>query len=1109
MATIYAYSSNSIYCTYTLNAARSGSTVTITASGTIYGNGSSSDSGSGQALYAQLRYGVDPSQTYTNPTKNGTGTTTYVSSYGTLLENLSGWTWTSSTTVTGYSGSTNSSRKIADNDSSSFPSLNATGFPESGRKFTITWTATNNNALNLSNVALFFFKSATSTSIPSNGAYIFIGKKDSSLSANYARYYTQSLSVEVGYEAVGAPTSISINKSISIPYSTTYTGDKVVISWSGATNKTSNPITGYKVYWKYNGIPTTSDYDGTITIASTTTSSSWTLNSFASNSLRGTTYYFKVQTIGTQAGYNSGISSNSATIKCNSLPTTPTISIASGVTVVNNTNYVKSSGGTVKFTPSASDTDGQTVTYYYATSSSGTKTAFTSNTSFSVTADTTYYFWSYDSLEYSSSYTTKTIAKNIVPSFTLTTTANNLSSNVSGSSVNYVASGSSSTSSTIVTGTAKYTWGIQYNTSSASATGATSTSLTGSTGSLNWVYPGSSLGWNNNYRIYCKITDSVGDSTTEYTAWYKIPLAPTFNTDIYNQWSNNTGSNVSGSHTNDFYQTVVAAATIDTGVSSINLSISPTVDIAWQNNTSITTYKSNGYIPLKITNTSAATSYTLTIKMATTWGASVTKTYTITRTGLPRIDNSGTRYSASNIDTANPTSIRPFYDTSTYNFNFLKPNVISSNNFVASTSSNTKLFLYYGNNEVEVQNQGTWSTSTAPNYITVPATRGTSSSGGLYNWATNSLNLDINGSNIVGLRIKFIDVFGQTYSIDKANYLTLNFLETPSINLTIDNNGSSNGATKKEGDTITYNIEITAYNTNKAINIKTYIYRSTSYNSQTGGSWELYSGTNTINGGSYTPSRSDNNAAITHNESYSYTVGQINESKYLHFKVIATPFGDSPIESDIVKYYISQRHKTATISALTDVTFDTSNQNLGYKLSISDYGAGQISTADNNWTGLNNANYGLQFCTNSDFTGTIYWLNINGSTGSLTTTQTAITTSTSATSSYTKTNINLSGLSDWSFYNVRPVYWTIIDNNVKTTYGESFILYNISPTVSYRQNQIGININGIEDNYSDSSVVIGAASGKTDITIVGTGIEHTININTGALNGFILDGGSW
>ena len=47
MATIYAYSSNSIYCTYTLNAARSGSTVTITASGTIYGNGSSLDSGSG------------------------------------------------------------------------------------------------------------------------------------------------------------------------------------------------------------------------------------------------------------------------------------------------------------------------------------------------------------------------------------------------------------------------------------------------------------------------------------------------------------------------------------------------------------------------------------------------------------------------------------------------------------------------------------------------------------------------------------------------------------------------------------------------------------------------------------------------------------------------------------------------------------------------------------------------------------------------------------------------------------------------------------------------------------------------------------------------------
>ena len=39
---IWSYGSNSISCKYTISMARSGSTVTVTAEGTIYGNGSSS-----------------------------------------------------------------------------------------------------------------------------------------------------------------------------------------------------------------------------------------------------------------------------------------------------------------------------------------------------------------------------------------------------------------------------------------------------------------------------------------------------------------------------------------------------------------------------------------------------------------------------------------------------------------------------------------------------------------------------------------------------------------------------------------------------------------------------------------------------------------------------------------------------------------------------------------------------------------------------------------------------------------------------------------------------------------------------------------------------------
>jgi hypothetical protein len=94
------------------------------------------------------------------------------------------------------------------------------------------------------------------------------------------------------------------------------------------------------------------------------------------------------------------------------------------------------------------------------------------------------------------------------------------------------------------------------------------------------------------------------------------------------------------------------------------------------------------------------------------------------------------------------------------------------------------------------------------------------------------LNLNLNGSNTIGLRIKFTDVFGATHSVEKPNYLTLNFVETPTVTLTIGSSaGSTQGTIVKERDTITYTPNITFYNTDKAVTIRTYIYRSTSTSS--------------------------------------------------------------------------------------------------------------------------------------------------------------------------------------------------------------------------------------------------------------------------------------
>lgn len=1099
MATIYSYNSNNRWCTYTLTMARSGSTVTITASGSIYTNNTSGGDSSG-TIYAQLRYGVSPAQTASNPAKNATGTEVYVTDYGTLISNATGTGvnqgWTIQSVVTkGSTTNTYSSTKIVTGpvDSSSSPS--------NPYNFTITWTKSTNDVISLSNVSLFFFKSATSTTAPSNGSYAFIGKKID-LSANYSRYYTQALSVGVGYTATGAPTTVTTSTSIQKP------GSTVTISWSGATAGTSNTINGYQVYGGTSSNSTTL----LTTLSSTSTSGSYAYT-IPSTATRGNTYYFRVKTTGSAgSSYNSDYSSAQPTCKVNTLPAAPTVTISQGTTTIGSTIYRNKSGTTtIRFTPSATSTDSQTNTYYYATSSTGTKTAFTSSTNFTPSSTTTYYFWSYDTMEFSSSYTTKTITigANLAGSMGATTSATTYSNN----GTTYTTAGTNTvnlTSGSTGVGTKTYSWSL--------VCGSTQQSLSSTSNSCTWQYPGSN-GWGKTYQIKCEVSDQLSQSFTVTSSTYTIPSAPTFNTNIYNQLGADVSTmptaNVSGSYPSgtsatsapDFYQTVVTSLTKDTSI-SLTFSITSSASVNWYSGANVSTYRSSGVIPLTITNTSPNTTYTLTITSASAWGGAIDpKTYTITRTGLPRINSSGTRYSASNINAASPTSIKPFKDTDLYRFVFLKGNMVSNNNYVTTSSSNTTLWLTYDNKEVQVLKQGTWTTDDTNGYVTVPATKGgTTASAGLYDWGTNTLGLNLNGSNVVGLRIKFTDVFGSTYSIDKSNYLTLNFVEDPSVSFTISNSVSAtSGTVVKEGDTITYTPTVTFYNTDKSVTIRTYIYRSTAYNSQTGGNWTLYSGTSSINGVTYTPSRgTSTNSAIVYSTPISYTIGEITESRYLFFKIDIT-YGSNTENSDVPSiYYVSQRHKSITLPLTTSF----SNNVFGYTSSLSDRGGGLITgtgTTSNTAGGLGTVKYGLQFSQTNDFS-TYQWLN---SSGSLVNIEAWRNSSTGGSASYSGSNISLG--TSWSFYNIRAVYQTEIGTITKISYSSVATIYNTSPTISYRKNQIGININGIESNYTDSAIVIGSTTGKTKVKLVDANNIATINLENGTLDGFIIvgDAGSW
>ena len=120
---IWSYGSNSISCVYTISMARSGSTVTVTAAGTIYGNGSSADNSND--LYAHVAYNVSPA--------NQTGVSTYASAFG---------------------GTFGAGKLVVSKP------LNKSSIPTSGKAFSVSWSFTNNDAVSYSNCALFLTKSS-------------------------------------------------------------------------------------------------------------------------------------------------------------------------------------------------------------------------------------------------------------------------------------------------------------------------------------------------------------------------------------------------------------------------------------------------------------------------------------------------------------------------------------------------------------------------------------------------------------------------------------------------------------------------------------------------------------------------------------------------------------------------------------------------------------------------------------------------------------------------------------------------------------------------------------------------------------------------------------
>lgn len=298
-----------------------------------------------------------------------------------------------------------------------------------------------------------------------------------------------------------APTSVSVSSTNVKPSAT------VTLSWSGASAGTNNAITGYQIYRATSASGT---YSSLATVSSTSTSGSYSVTAPSSS---GSSYYYKIYTVGTYSSYSpSTISSAYATLTCTyTAPTAPTSISLSKTAVLPSTNV------TLSWSGAASGTNNAITSYhiYRSTSSSGTYTHIATVTTTATSGSTTvasnssynssYYYRVYAIGTYSNSGASGTVAlKSVGASSGSITCSKKLTTSTATFTI----------SNTIGTGDTFSSFKLYYQTSSDGSTWGSET-LYGTYTSAQTSITTSTLTSGYFYKFYAKLTTAAG-----YTATY-------------------------------------------------------------------------------------------------------------------------------------------------------------------------------------------------------------------------------------------------------------------------------------------------------------------------------------------------------------------------------------------------------------------------------------------------------------------------------------------------------------------------------------------------------------------------------------------------------------
>lgn len=900
---------------------------------------------------------------------------------------------------------------------------------------------------------------------------------------------TISLTGNPPYTNCTAPTSVSVSPAIAKP------GQTVTVSWSGAAAGVSNPITGYYVRasqnaypsaggtWVYNKLVTTSAGSGSTTFTVPTTLA------------RGSKIMFEVQT---RSSYNTTTLAASAggSYTINSLPAAPT--------VTSDKTTVPSTGGDVTFTVTAgADGNGQARTLYYAESLDGAKTLFTSPLTWNITETKNFYFYTYDGLEFSSSFEARTITVNTKPTLK---TFNMSAIDFTYNEETYKELFNIELDGSKLGGTYYINLrNIDDNTTFSVLKSSTTKSITNyEVLSKQGFKPGT------RYRFEVYFNDGVENTSTSYSPEYITPTTYTEELNSFNAHSDTDFPNTNG----HFNQRLRVYLPYDSFLNDPT-QITATYKTGTESASAVSTITYNNGIdaPYALSETYCD----ILVPLNLTGGAKYDFTVTVGKNGLTRsytFSKNRTRYFSGGAISGFGTSIKPF--TSEISLELSIPSPIS---FITDTSYN--FFDYNLGNTIDEPNYGAmtlkFAHSNKTEILTIDGSDSTSkfkilpptsddtirfvlSSETWYELAKNLGVLDNlnNTSLIVTLTVK--NLFG-TESFYSGN-LVFDMKENSSISNLQTKLGeellSSESIFIREGQTFNWSYNITTFNKQK-VNVKIFINRAETNTTPSIDSenWVQYA----QHDWEITGERDPNTRQITQTGNLSFVIPQLTTSKYIFFKAVLTDIYTNETSSVPFAAGASNKHTSPTINLL-DYSFEDGEEggqgDIVIRYELVDSGAGRIDS--------NNLNLQLEDSiliekTNEEEEGTF----VEQVGTILNPTSGAVGTIVGKIEDFNQSAIHLR-------LRLKTRLALDADNSSfdKEIETAEFIIYNINSTMYIMYQHLGIN----SKNFSPETLAVIAAGAKgvrEEIIFESNQLGRSIsfNVNTGEVNDIIIDGGEW